>query len=143
MSHDHVAYGMEEWLKLSNRVGVRMNGIIYVHDISKVRIQGSAHLNMRVFRRLCGEDGLAHVILVSAFWDTVAQSLGEEREHELATCPELWAGMVAEGSELVRVRPDRPESYLRVLEKIARRNHVELSTQAGPNVQVNEGHQEI
>jgi len=128
ISNEEVATKILQWLESSYRSGTRLNGIIYIHDIKKSRMQGSAYKNMRLFSQLCGDGALGNVILATSFWDQIKESVGAKREHELKTSKNFWANMVAKGSEVVRIRPDR-SVYLGVLERIAAKNKVDLLVQ--------------
>jgi hypothetical protein len=128
MSNEEIATKIVQWLESSYRSGIRLNGIIYIHDITKPRMQGSAYQNMRLFRQLCGDDALGNVILATSFWDQITKSVGAKREHELKNSEDFWANMVAKGSEVVRIKPDR-SICLKVLERIAAKNKVDLLVQ--------------
>jgi hypothetical protein len=128
MSNQEVAQKVVQWLESSYRHGTRLTGIVYIHNITKPRMQGSAFQNIRMFRSLCGEDALKNVVLATSFWDEVNPSLGAERERELLTSKDFWANMVAKGSEVVRISPDR-SVCLGVLERIAKKSQVDLLVQ--------------
>jgi hypothetical protein len=128
MSDEEVATKILEWLDSSYRHGTRLNGIIYIHDIRKPRVQGSAYKNMRLFSQLCGEAALANVFLATSFWDQVTESVGVQREHELQTSKDFWGKMVAKGSEVVRLEADR-SVRLQILERVAAKNKVDLVVQ--------------
>jgi len=87
-----------------------------------------ASKNLRLFRQLCGDDGLGNVILATSFWDQVAPSIGHERELILKDSKDFWANMVAKGSEVVRIKRDR-SVCLQILERIAAKNQVDLLVQ--------------
>jgi hypothetical protein len=75
-----------------------LNGIIYMHRITDVRMGGASTRNLRTFRTLCGEDCLPNVLLVTSMWDTLlcspgGRALGEQREAELIKVPEFWGVM--------------------------------------------------
>jgi hypothetical protein len=80
-------------------------------------MQGSAYKNMRLFRKLCGDGALGNVFLATSFWDMVTPSAGAKRESELKNSKDFWADMVAKGSEVVRISPDRL-ACLEVLDRI-------------------------
>ena len=83
MSDEEVTTKILQWLRSSYVNGTRLNGIIYIHNITKSRIQRSAYNNMRLFRQLCGDGALGNVILATSFWDQVTPSVGAKREREL------------------------------------------------------------
>lgn len=126
MSNEEVTSKILRWLLSSYRSGTRLNGIIYIHNITKPRMQGSAYENMRLFRQLCGDGALGNVILATSFWDQVTPSVGAERESKLKE--DFWANMVAKGSEVVRIKRDR-SVCLEVLDRIAAKNRVDLLVQ--------------
>jgi hypothetical protein len=126
MSNEEVTTKILRWLLSSYRSGTRLNGIIYIHNITKPRMQGSAYENMRLFRQLCGDGALGNVILATSFWDQVTPSVGAERESKLKE--DFWANMIAKGSEVVRIKRDR-SVCLEVLDRIAAKNRVDLLVQ--------------
>jgi hypothetical protein len=126
MSDEEVTTKILQWLQSSYLSGTRLNGIIYVHNITKPRMQRSAYKNIRLFRQLCGDNALGNVILATSFWDEVPPSVGAKRECELKK--DFWANMIAKGSEVVRIEPDR-SVCLEVLERIAAKNRVDLLVQ--------------
>jgi hypothetical protein len=109
------------WLESSYQQGTRLNGLVYLHRISDPRMPGTAMRNLSMFRRLCGSNNFANVILGTTFWSKVGQATGEQRERELKTSNEMWGSMISKGSTVVRVLEDR-SSNLTILEDIARNN---------------------
>lgn len=90
------------WLGDSYQNNILLHGIIYLHRITDVRMQGSAKKNLVMFRRLCGQDALTKVVLVTTMWDKVSPAEGEARERELVDTPEFWGWMVSKGSSCHR-----------------------------------------
>lgn len=128
MSNDEVTGRIVRWLESSYREGTRLSGIVYLHNITKTRLQGSAFQNIRMFRRLCGDDALKNVVLATSFWDQVDSSVGEDRERELIKSKDFWGPLVSKGSSVVRIAPDRA-TCLRVLEPMARNRKMTLLVQ--------------
>lgn len=58
--------------------------------------------NLRMFKKLCGEDGLESVVLATTMWSGVDEATALKREQELTTHPRFWAGMIAKGSTVFR-----------------------------------------
>lgn len=56
------------WLTASYSNRVFPHGIIYLHRISDVRMQGSAKKNLLMFKKLCGDDALRKVVLTTTIW---------------------------------------------------------------------------
>ncbi|KAJ6132584.1 hypothetical protein N7471_007799 [Penicillium samsonianum] len=86
------------WLGASYRSKILLHGIIYLHRITDVRMQGSARRNIQTFRDLCGEDALKKVILVTTMWDKVQSSEGDMREKQLKDTKDFWGWMLSKGS---------------------------------------------
>jgi hypothetical protein len=79
---------------------IYLAGIIYLHRITDNRMAGSPLKNLRMFTKLCGDDALANVILVTTMWDKVDLTTGTQRENELKES--YWNGMVSLGSRTER-----------------------------------------
>lgn len=60
-----------------------------MHRISDPRLTGISRRNFNMFRKLCGEETLKNVVIVSTMWDETALTRAEAREKELKTDPEL------------------------------------------------------
>ena len=56
----------------SYKFRVRLTGIIYLHCIIDVCIGGAGMKNLRMFRKLCGEQGLGTVILAPTIWSSLS-----------------------------------------------------------------------
>jgi len=91
-----------QWLEFAYTKGFRLAGIIYLHRIADVRMEGSALRNLKMFRKLCGDEPLKNVLLATTFWEKVDAEVGKRREEELVSVPEFWGDMVEYGSKVVR-----------------------------------------
>lgn len=90
------------WLVASYKGKILLNGIIYLHRITDIRMQGSARKNLLIFRQLCGENALKRVVLVTTMWDKVPEDEASKRERELIDTPEFWGWMLGKGSSCQR-----------------------------------------
>lgn len=90
------------WLTESYNENVKLNGLIYFHRISDARMQGSAKKNLLMFKKLCGDNALKNVILVTSMWDRVSEEEGSKREAQLIQTPEFWGWMISKGSKTFR-----------------------------------------
>lgn len=106
------------WLNASYKNRVFLHGIIYLHRIADVRMQGSAKRNLLMFKKLCGEDALKKVVLATTMWDKVPRREAEEREKQLIETPEFWGFMISRGSVTYR-HNNTVESAVRIIEKLA------------------------
>ena len=101
-SDSEVLREIASWLTASYAAKVRLSGIIYLHRISDVRMQGSAKRNLFMFKKLCGPDSLGNVILATTMWDRVSEAEGLARETELTSTDDFWGWMVSQGSKVYR-----------------------------------------
>jgi hypothetical protein len=90
------------WLTHSFERKVILNGLIYLHRIIDIRMQGSAKKNLFMFKKLCGPDALKNVILATTMWEQVGPEDGERREKELMRTSEFWGEMIHRGAQVHR-----------------------------------------
>ena len=93
---------LAKWLADTYKGGIQLSGIIYLHRISDLRMQGSAKKHPLTFKKLCGDDALKNVILATTKWDRVSKQKGTARERELRSTEEFWGWMVSQGSKVYR-----------------------------------------
>ncbi|OCL07325.1 P-loop containing nucleoside triphosphate hydrolase protein [Glonium stellatum] len=91
-----------DWLNVAYSNQLKLTGIIYLHRIQDVRITGSALTNLRMFKKLCGDDGLGSVVLATTMWDFAPDGRGADREKELMAKPDFWKYMIEKGSKVFR-----------------------------------------
>lgn len=103
-----------EWLSSAHISGLKLAGIIYLHRIPDIRVGGSGLRNLKMFRRLCGTENLANVVLATNMWDQVDPELGNRREAALKDDPVLWKKMIEHGSRVFR-QDDGRVSGLQIL----------------------------
>ncbi|KAF9498950.1 hypothetical protein BDN71DRAFT_257740 [Pleurotus eryngii] len=82
--------------------GVRLSGVVYVHRISDFRMGGTSTRNFRMFRKLCGDDSLRNVVLVTNMWGQVPVDVGEAREKELKEEDVFFKPVLDEGAQIKR-----------------------------------------
>ncbi|KAF8429574.1 P-loop containing nucleoside triphosphate hydrolase protein [Tirmania nivea] len=97
------------WLAEAYKNKIKLAGIIYLHRILDVRLGGSAMKNLRMFKALCGDDGLGSVVLATTRWSSVSAEEGANRERQLCENPKMWKGMIEKGSQVFRVEQGREE----------------------------------
>ncbi|KAK1223854.1 hypothetical protein PQX77_013250 [Marasmius sp. AFHP31] len=90
------------FLSETYRAGQQLSGIIYLHRITDVRMGGTAARNFRLFRKLCGEESLRNVVIVTNRWEEVDLNRGEARERELMTEEQFFKPALDEGAQMVR-----------------------------------------
>jgi hypothetical protein len=86
-----------KFLVAQYKLGIKLKGIIYLHRITDVRMQGSALQYFEMFRRLCGEDAFENVALVTTMWSLLTdKEIGLRREEQLIE--RFWEPMMDMGS---------------------------------------------
>jgi chromosome segregation ATPase len=108
------------WTSTAYKEKRLLSGIIYLHRISDVRMEGSALKNLRMFQKLCGENALHNVLLTTTQWSKVEQRQGEARESELKSKKEFWKPLLDRGANLERFHGDM-QSGLALIHKLKSR----------------------
>ena len=104
------------WMSSNYRKGKLLSGIIYLHRITDVRIDGTSLKNFKMFQRMCGPDALKNVLLTTTQWSNVSPALGEQREGNLLH-EDFWAELISQGASLERFMGTR-ESGLELISKL-------------------------
>ncbi|KAI1804476.1 P-loop containing nucleoside triphosphate hydrolase protein [Daldinia bambusicola] len=86
-------------------LGFQLKGIIYVHRITDNRYAGSAVKTFEIFRRICGDEAMKNVVLITSRWNEVDEPTGASRERQLRE--KFWAYMLGRGSCMNRFHGDR------------------------------------
>lgn len=63
---------------------------------------GVARKNFRLFRKLCGDDALNHVVVATNMWGDVSLEIGERRERELSESDLFFKPALDKGAQLRR-----------------------------------------
>ncbi|KAL4064104.1 P-loop containing nucleoside triphosphate hydrolase protein [Scleroderma yunnanense] len=91
------------FLTTQHREGTfHLSGFIYLHRISDTRVGGTSKRNIRIFQKLCGQDSLKNVVIVTTMWDKVTQEEGLRREQELMFSDNLFKPILDGGAILMR-----------------------------------------
>jgi hypothetical protein len=91
------------WLNEAHKAKLKLTGLILLHRIIDVRVGGSGVRNIKMFKKLCGDDTLRSVVLATTMWDfNPNEETGKARELELHRQPLLWKPMIDQGSKVFR-----------------------------------------
>jgi hypothetical protein len=71
-----------------------------LYEISQERVRGTFLKNRDIFTKLCGDDAMKNVVLVTTKWTKVGLEEGETREEQLKK--EFWKEMVDKGTITAR-----------------------------------------
>ncbi|KAK4140974.1 P-loop containing nucleoside triphosphate hydrolase protein, partial [Dichotomopilus funicola] len=141
-----ILHEVAKWLKASYDADIQLAGIVYLHRIEDNRVGGAGTTNLRMFRELCGDEGLACVVLATTMWprDPMMAPPEEEedgeREKELITQPEFWGGLVEQGCQVWR-QDNGLASAERILQHIVaqrRRTTLQIQEEVASGVPVRE-----
>jgi len=117
------------WLNDAYAEKIQLTGIIYLHRISDVRLGQAAMKNLRMFKALCGEDGLPSVVLATTRWTNVSPADGVMRETELRENPNMWKKMIERGSRVWRQDGDDKSAWEIIQYLISMKRPVTLKIQ--------------
>ena len=84
--------------------------------------------NFRTFRRLCGEQTLRNVVIITNMWGEVDPQLGAERERELAVQDDFFKPALDKGAKMMR-HHNTLESAHEVIRHLLRNNPMALQIQ--------------
>lgn len=106
------------WLEKTYDKGYRLNGLVYLHRINNVRMEGSARRALHVFQRVCGEDNYKNVVLATTFWNKMehCKHEGIEREERLLRTEGFWKSMKDAGAKTTRLTQNYKEIIPALLE---------------------------
>jgi len=91
-----------EFLGTTYKKGTILSGLIYMHRISENRVGGIARENFRLFSKICGEDAMRNVLIVTTMWEAIPEEVGARREEELTSKSLFFKDAVDHGARMVR-----------------------------------------
>ena len=131
------------WTSETYRNDRLLSGIIYLHPITDIRMEGSAMKNLRTFQSLCGQEALVNVLLTTTQWSKVNPVEGRAREDNLRD-QGVWGGLIDKGATLQRFHGTKESGFelihrlmsnipkpLMIQEQIVSQNMTLLETDAG------------
>ena len=104
---------IKQYLRRSHRDryndSMTIAGVIFLHEISQVRMRGTARRNTDVFKKLCGENIMQYVTLCTTMWEEVPADLAKAREDQLREM--YWKDMISEGAQVMRIRRESSSAW--------------------------------
>jgi hypothetical protein len=91
-------------------------------------MDGGAMRNLKMFRKLCGEDPMKNVVIASTFWGVIPDNKAIAHEEELCSKDDFWGDMVEHGASVKRFAGDQ-KSALDIILSLARKPAVTLDIQ--------------
>lgn len=107
LSDTEILRRIAAWLQKNYDEGLLLSGIIYLHRVTDVRMEGPSLKNLRMMKKLCGEGSLANVVLATTMWENVSEEEGVRREEELKQ--KFWKEMIEYGSTIRRIMTGRAD----------------------------------
>jgi hypothetical protein len=86
--------------------GIKVSGLIYFHQISNLKVEGTPLRNWRAFEGICGQH-FNKVVLATTMWGSVDDEVGGKRELDLQ---DFWRVNIARGWSMQRFLRDRPSA---------------------------------
>jgi hypothetical protein len=94
------------WLTQSYKMGIRINGMVYVHNILDPRLTHSALYGLEVFKEMCGVENYPAMVMATTRWDKVGPNEGAARAAELVDNHFFWRDLRDGGSCIARLLND-------------------------------------
>ena len=82
--------------------GRKLSGIVYFHRISDHRMCDISRKNFNMFRKLCGDNSLKNVVIVTNMWSNEIAEIELEREAQLQNDPRLFKPVLETGAKMLR-----------------------------------------
>ncbi|KAG6898676.1 hypothetical protein C0993_005195, partial [Termitomyces sp. T159_Od127] len=91
------------WLDRFYRDNAEVAGIVYCHDITQKKWEGSTQKTFEVFQKLCGPAAAKKVVLLTTMWDnSTANALRSLEYREECLKNTYWKDMISKGSVVHR-----------------------------------------
>ena len=92
--------------------------MIYLHRISDNRVNGALQKAFGLFTKLCGQDALRNVVIVTNMWSEIStQERGNDRQRQLETDDQFFKRALDLGATITRHDNTR-ESALRIVRRV-------------------------
>jgi predicted GTPase len=108
------------WLFNTYQDGIKLHGLIFMHQITDNRMYGTSHKYLAFFKELCGQRCFPRVVLVTTMLDKVKENEKTEKQRELQK-EEYWGDMLRQGSKM-RENGNTHESAIAILKEIIEEN---------------------
>ena len=101
------------------KMHIKLAGIIYLHRISDNRMSKSMFKNLRMMKKLCGEDCYSKIVLATTMWDTMANDMPKaiQNEAQLAETHDWWGDLLEAGATTMR-QDDGWRSAMKIVERV-------------------------
>ncbi|KAM0209048.1 hypothetical protein ACHAQD_011362 [Fusarium lateritium] len=128
LSDTEVLTILTNWLQTSYIEGTRLCGMIYLHPITQVRMGNTSARNLKLFRKLCGDENLGNVLLVTNKWEICDGRTAEGRFQDLTAAGGFWRRLLDLGASAHRYYNDREEA-MNLIKKLIAKQPIALNIQ--------------
>ena len=126
-SDGDITVEISKCLLAQKRLGVRLMGVLYLHDITQARMTGSFNKELEILKRMVGIQNYKHIILVTTKWAlNTGQSNFEKRHAELQD--KYWKDLINEGAGVCKF-DGSPESAIGIVSQLNTVAEVTLALQ--------------
>lgn len=94
-------------------------GVIYLHDIKKVRMGNTAAPDVETFQNCFGQWAAKNIVILTTQWDLVTDDIGVQRFEELKTSEHFFKDLVAHGATMEKSR--KGDNYDHIIKSIVDR----------------------
>ncbi|KAI0696931.1 P-loop containing nucleoside triphosphate hydrolase protein [Cytidiella melzeri] len=108
--------------------GIKLSGVIYMHRITDRRVGGMSIRNFSMLRKLCGDDTLKNVAIVTNMWNQESKERGIIREQELKTDNLFFKPVMDRGGQMLR-HDNTVQSAQDIVSHFVKRNPMPLRIQ--------------
>jgi hypothetical protein len=81
------------WLVQTYTRGVRINGLVYLHNILDPRLTHTALTGIEILKRICGVKNFEAITMATTRWDKINPGEGEKRVLELVRTERYWGAI--------------------------------------------------
>jgi GTP-binding protein EngB required for normal cell division len=109
---------------------LRLRAILYLRDITKMKMEGSDVRTLNLFSRLVGKNAFPHVVFVTTMWGKLDENgLKHAYKREMELKEKFWREMILEGSTVQRFDGTRASAEGIVSQLVGVANPVVLQIQ--------------
>ncbi|PCH38685.1 hypothetical protein WOLCODRAFT_51809, partial [Wolfiporia cocos MD-104 SS10] len=105
------------FLEQTYEKGRMLDGLIYMHRISDIRVSGITRENFEIFSKICGNNAMEILSIVTTMWEDVTEEKGAARERELASKVIFFKDAIDQGAQMKR-HHNTKESAIAITETI-------------------------
>ncbi|EDU47113.1 hypothetical protein PtrV1_06726 [Pyrenophora tritici-repentis] len=92
------------WLTAAYERDIKLSGIVYLHCITNIRLQGTAARALEAFKKMCGKEAYKGVVLATTMWNMVpVKDIAKAGIRHKEFYEKIRHDVIQEGGRLVRL----------------------------------------